>query len=80
MTPSGQPCSLGGCPGTYETREVVYSTRYRGAIVVAQDVPAEVCPICGDTLFTPETAEQLQRIVRERAQPVVEQAPVYQFA
>ena len=75
-----RPCSIQGCPGTYEARNVVHTVRYRGEIIVIEDVPAEVCSVCGDVLFTPETVEHLQRIVRERSQPATRHAPVYQYA
>lgn len=76
----GRPCSIQGCPGMYEPREVVHTTRYNGEIVVVRGVPAEVCSVCGDVLFTPETVRHLQWIVRERSQPVVDRAPIYQYA
>ena len=74
-----RPCSIQGCPGGYEQRQVVHTVRHKGEIVVVQDVPAEVCSVCGDVLFTPETVQHLQRIVRDRSQPV-SQAPVFQYA
>lgn len=73
-------CSVQGCPGAYERRSVVHTTRYKGKIVVIDDVPAEVCPGCGDVLFTPETVEHVQRIVRERIRPVAHRVPVYHYA
>lgn len=82
MTPASEAraCSIQGCPGTYETRNVVHTVRYRGEIIVIEHVPAEVCAVCGDVLFSPETVEHLQRIVRERSRPASRHAPVYSFA
>ena len=75
-----QPCSIQGCPGAYEQRTVVHTVRHKGEIVVIEDVPAEVCSACGDVLFAPETLRHIQRMVRERTQPVTRRAPVYQYA
>ena len=44
-----------GCPGEYEQREVVHTVRQGDRIIVIDHVPAEVCNVCGDVLFTPET-------------------------
>lgn len=77
--PETRPCSLQGCSGAYEARHVVHTVRYRGEIIVIEEVPAEVCSACGDVLFSPETVRHLQRIVRERSQPVARHAPVYQY-
>ena len=73
-------CSIQECTGTYEVRRVIHTARYRGAIIVVENVPAEVCSVCSDVLFTPETVEHLQRIVRERSKPAARHAPVYQYA
>jgi len=61
-----------------EARLVVHTVRQRGEVIV-DHVPAEVCNVCGDVLFTPETVEQLERILRERHAPV-RTAPLYEFA
>lgn len=53
------------CPGQYEERLILHTTRYRGRILVIEGVPAEVCSFCGDTLFTPETSAALQQLVRQ---------------
>jgi YgiT-type zinc finger domain-containing protein len=79
-TNDSRSCGIQGCPGMYEEREVVHTVRHRGEIVVIQGVPAEVCSVCGDVLLAPETVRHLQRIVRERAEPEVDRAPVYQYA
>ena len=75
-----RPCSIAGCPGTYEAGRVVHTVRHRGEIIVIENVPAEICTICGDVLFTPETTERIQTIIRERSRPTVGHAPIYEFA
>lgn len=74
-------CTIEGCPGTYERRLVALTLRYGGELIVLDNVPAEVCDTCGDELFSPETNEKIDRLLREheRLTPK-ESAPVYEFA
>lgn len=67
------------CSGEYEDKRVVHTVRYRGEIIVIENVPAEVCSVCGDVLFSPGTVRQIERLLRtQRATTRV--APVYEFA
>ena len=59
-------CSINGCPGEYEPREILHTVRHQGEVRVIDQVPAEVCDICGDVLLTPETVRGIERILRER--------------
>jgi YgiT-type zinc finger domain-containing protein len=53
-------CSLQGCPGEYEEREIVHTVRCDDRIMVIDHVPAEVCGMCGDVLLSPETVRQIE--------------------
>jgi len=55
-------CRIPDCPGTYEVRRIIHAERHGEQIVVIDDVPAEVCDFCGDTLFGPDTVEMLEQI------------------
>lgn len=70
-------CSIMGCSGEYEHREVVRAIRQGGRIIVVEHIPAEVCDVCGDVLFTPETIERLEAL-RQTATPV-RTVPLYDF-
>ena len=72
-------CSIEGCPGEYEEREIVHTVRHRGEIVVIEGVPAEVCSVCGDVLLTPETVRRIEALLEHRAEPEA-RAPLYQYA
>ena len=52
--------------------------RYRGRLIVIDGVPADICSFCGDTLFRPDTAETLERMVRNPPAPVGT-VPLYQY-
>lgn len=44
-------CSIKGCPGEYEERQIIHPVRYHGQVIVIDHVPAEVCSVCGDVPF-----------------------------
>ena len=71
-------CSIEGCPGEYEQREVVHTIHQGDRIIVIDHVPAEVCTICGDVLFTPETVRKIEAIRRTTAPPT-RTVPLYDF-
>jgi len=71
-------CSIEGCPGQYEERQVVHTVRYRGQVVVIDHVPAEVCSVCGDVLFKPETVRRIEELLRTDAQPA-RTVPLYEY-
>ena len=63
------------CDGQYEKRRITRTYRRDGKIIVVDDVPAEVCNLCGDTLLKPETVELIQEVLRKAAE-ATEFAPV----
>ena len=71
-------CSIDGCPGEYEQREVVHTVHQGNQIIVIERVPAEVCSICGDVLFTPDTVRQIERL-RHTVTPPIRTVPLYDF-
>lgn len=72
-------CTLRSCPGQYEERRIVQAHRHGDRITVINDVPAQVCDICGDVLLTVDTVRRIEDIVREGGTPS-RMASVYEFA
>lgn len=72
-------CSVEGCPGEYEERQIVHTVRYHGQVIVIDHVPAEVCSICGDVLLKPETVRRIEDLLRTTAQPT-RTVPLYEYA
>jgi YgiT-type zinc finger domain-containing protein len=72
-------CSIVGCPGEYKQRKVVRAVRQGDRIIVVEQIPAEVCDVCGDVLFTPETIERLEAL-RQTTAPPARTVPLYTFA
>jgi YgiT-type zinc finger domain-containing protein len=71
-------CSIQGCPGRYESRQIIHTVRRGDDLLVVENVPAEVCDVCSDTLLTPDTVRHLERLIHERATPE-KFAPVYDY-
>ncbi|MCL4459515.1 MAG: YgiT-type zinc finger protein [Chloroflexi bacterium] len=72
-------CSIEGCPGEYEERQIVHTVRYHGQVVVIDHVPAEVCSVCGDVLLKPETARRIETLLRTTTLPAGT-VPLYEYA
>lgn len=72
-------CSIEGCPGEYEERQIVHTVRYRGQVIVIDHVPAEVCSVCGDVLLKPETVRRIEELLRTMAEPAGT-VPLYEYA
>jgi YgiT-type zinc finger domain-containing protein len=72
-------CDLCGSP--LIEQEVTYTIEVDGQWVIIENVPAKVCPQCGERLFSPETVERLQQIAWGQKKPQrVVQTPVFDFA
>jgi YgiT-type zinc finger domain-containing protein len=76
---SAMKCSLAGCEGQYETRQVVHTVRYHGEVIVIDHVPAEVCALCGDVLFRPETVRRIEELLQNIERPD-KTVPLYEYA
>ncbi len=71
-------CSLSGCPGVYAQRRILHVVRDRGEAILFDGVPVEICDLCGDTLFAPETIRRLEELVKSNIPPKGF-APIFQF-
>ncbi len=72
-------CSIQGCPGHYDRRLIVHTVKRDGKVIVFQDVPAEVCDVCSDTLLAPETIRHLEDLMKKEVKPR-SHAPVFAYA
>ncbi len=62
-------CSIEGCPGEYEDRVIVHTVKRGSDVLVLQNVPAQVCNICSDTLLTPETVRHIEELLERKDKP-----------
>jgi YgiT-type zinc finger domain-containing protein len=72
-------CSLTGCPGRYEERQIAHTMRIHGQVIVVDHVPAKVCDVCGDTLLSLDTVRRLDALLHVETSPDTT-APLYEFA
>ena len=72
-------CTIKGCPGTYENRRIVHTVKLQGQVVVIDNVPAEVCSVCGDVLLAPETVRHIEQILQQQSMPA-STVPLYEYA
>ena len=71
-------CTVKGCPGKYEKRLIVHTVKQGEDVLVFEDVPAEVCDVCSDTLLAPETVRHLDELIQAKSEPE-KYAPLYHY-
>ncbi|MBI4824224.1 MAG: YgiT-type zinc finger protein [Nitrospirae bacterium] len=72
-------CSIEGCPGVYEERQIVHTVRHKGQVIVIDHVPADACSVCGDVLLKPETVRHIEDLLRTATRPAGT-VPLYEYA
>ena len=75
-------CSV--CGAHVRAGTTTYTQEIEGRLAVVTDVPAHVCPQCGEQYFTPDTVDRLQRLLAHGAEnghaPKTIEVPVYPFS
>jgi YgiT-type zinc finger domain-containing protein len=59
-------CHSPGCDGEREAQRTSHSLIYRERTFVIHQVPADVCPDCGETFLTEETTMVIAGLLRRR--------------
>jgi YgiT-type zinc finger domain-containing protein len=72
-------CSKKDCPGGYEMKTVMHTVRSGGRVIVIDHVPAEVCDVCGDVLFTPQTVRHIEDLLANLPTPAGS-VPLFEYA
>ncbi len=62
-------CSIKGCPGVYEAKTIIHAVKRGNEVLVFENVPADVCDVCSDTLLAPETIRKLEALIRNKTKP-----------
>ncbi|MEG4498764.1 YgiT-type zinc finger protein [Microcoleus sp. F10-C6] len=66
---------------TMVEQKVSYTLEINGKFIIIENVPARVCLETGERFFSPETVEQLQKMIWEDRKPTrVIETPVFEFA
>jgi YgiT-type zinc finger domain-containing protein len=72
-------CSIQGCSGTYELKVIFHTVTHKHEFFAFENVPAEVCSVCGDILFNPDTIRKLDKLILHKTQPK-KFIPVYEYS
>lgn len=69
------------CGGKVEKRMVTFSYEEDDKYLFVENVPALVCPKCGEKTYSPEVTDKLLRFARDEFEPVKTiEVPVFDFA
>lgn len=61
-------------------QKVNYTLEMEGKFFIIENVPARVCVETGEPLFSPETVERIQQMIRGKEKPSrIIETPVYKF-
>ena len=71
-------CTVAGCSGEYRERFITQVFDRQGRIIVVEDIPAQVCDVCGDILLVPKVVERLVKTDAAGKEPV-KFAPVFEY-
>ena len=71
-------CVRRGCPGELEARLIIHTFIRQGQPIVVEDLPAQVCSICGYTVLEIAVLDLLFNLDPVQAVPVG-QAPVFRL-
>ena len=67
------------CHNETEKRLITYIQEYQGKWVAVKDVPADICPICGEQYFDPDTADRIQNTIYSQETEMTLDIPLYEF-
>jgi YgiT-type zinc finger domain-containing protein len=72
-------CTIRGCTGEYEIRHILHTFQEGEQVYVFENVSAEVCDVCSDTLLAPDTIKSMEQRLRQKKQPS-RMVPVLDYA
>ena len=67
------------CHNETQKRIITYVQEYQEKLVAVKDVPAEVCPICGEQYFNPDTVDKIQNVIYSQKTKTTLNIPLYEF-
>ena len=73
-------CSV--CQFNLKQKEITYIQELDGKVYVVSDVPALVCSQCGEQYLSPDTVDEIQKVIEQgekgKTKPI-KQIPVFHF-
>jgi YgiT-type zinc finger domain-containing protein len=65
---------------TFVEQKVTYTLEMEVKFFIIENVPARVCVETGEQLFSPETVQRIQQMIRGKEKPSrIIETPVYEF-
>ena len=71
-------CSV--CHNGTISKIITYSQWFKEKLVAVENVPAEICPVCGEEYFSPSVADKIQEAIESYRTCKTLEVPVYHFA
>jgi len=68
-------CSI--CDATLRHETITYTQTIGDRVFIVTDVPADVCPQCGETYLSPETVDAIQELISSGDATETRQVPIY---
>jgi len=73
-----QACSI--CESELRAEKITYTQTIGLDVYIIRDVPALVCPQCGEQYLAPEVVDAIQELIEQRRTPQeIMEVPVYHF-
>jgi YgiT-type zinc finger domain-containing protein len=69
------PCSV--CGANLRRETITYTQTLGGKLSIVEDVPASVCPQCGEQYLDPDTVDAIQALVERGPVRETRHVPVY---
>ena len=70
-------CSI--CHNEVVHQNILYLQWYQEKLVAVENVPADVCPNCGEEYFPPDVVDQLQKVIETYHYARTIEVPVFQM-
>ena len=71
------------CKGTVTPDRITHVHRWKGKVIILEDVPADVCQQCGELFFAPEVLKGMDQIAEHGQQEKLKKQiviPVYSLS
>ncbi|GAK49441.1 hypothetical protein U14_00663 [Candidatus Moduliflexus flocculans] len=69
------------CGGQLKRAAVTFTYEERGRYMFVEHVPADICEQCGEKLYSPEVADALLALAKQKtAPPKIVSVPVYDYS
>jgi YgiT-type zinc finger domain-containing protein len=75
MAAKQNPCSV--CGARLKIELITDTQTIGDRVYIVTDVPAEVCPQCGERYLSPETVDAIQALIESGEARETRQVPVY---